>query len=266
MEFAGLRPYQPGDDLRNMDWRHTARRGRPFTKLFHEERERPVLLFVDLGPTMQFGTRAAFKSVIAARAAALLAWATIAADDRVGGVVWNGLTHRNLRPRAREAGALDLLGAIVHLGEALSVGREATTAQGLAQGLRALGGAIHPGTLVVVISDFRALDADAERELLRLRNVATLTLIRVYDVREAEPPPAGIYPVTDGVHERVLDLGDPLARSAYGASFRALGTRLAALAGRLDAPLIPLQTDADPLPVLGALGRAPVARHPLTLG
>ncbi|MBY0274525.1 DUF58 domain-containing protein, partial [Candidatus Binatia bacterium] len=87
MEFDETRAYQPGDDVRAIDWRVTARTGRVHTKLFHEERERPVLLLVDQRMHMRFGTRDAFKSVVAARAAATVAWAARDQGDRVGGLI-----------------------------------------------------------------------------------------------------------------------------------------------------------------------------------
>ena len=73
IDFEEVRVYQPGDDIRIMDWRVTARTGEPHTKVYREERERPVLFLVDQGASMMFGTQVAFKSVIAARIAALLA-------------------------------------------------------------------------------------------------------------------------------------------------------------------------------------------------
>ena len=82
MDYQESRAYQPGDDIRNMDWRVTARSGRAHTKLFQEERERPVVFCIDLGPSLFFATRGALKSVIAARAATLLAWAAAAQGDR----------------------------------------------------------------------------------------------------------------------------------------------------------------------------------------
>ncbi|NNF66553.1 MAG: DUF58 domain-containing protein, partial [Gammaproteobacteria bacterium] len=86
MEFDESRPYQPGDEARNLHWRVMARTGRPFTKLFREEREQPVLLWVDLRQRMQFATRGVYKSVQAARAATLIAWAASQRGDRVGGL------------------------------------------------------------------------------------------------------------------------------------------------------------------------------------
>ena len=106
MEFDESRIYQPGDDPRNMDWRVTARSGRPHVKLFREKRERPVWLLVDIGPRMRFGTRVAFKSVIAARAAALLAWAAADRGDRVGGMVFDESRSFERRPATRAHGLL----------------------------------------------------------------------------------------------------------------------------------------------------------------
>ena len=89
MDFDEVRLYQPGDDIRNIDWRVTARTGKPHTKLFREERERPVFLLLDQSKHLFFGSRVAFKSVIAARAASLLIWASITAGSRIGGVLFD---------------------------------------------------------------------------------------------------------------------------------------------------------------------------------
>ncbi len=99
MEFEEARPYQPGDDIRNLDWRVTARTGKPHTKLFREERERPILLWVDYRNTMFFATKGVYKSVIAARAAALLAWSAHHHGDRVGGIIFSEQIHHELKPR-----------------------------------------------------------------------------------------------------------------------------------------------------------------------
>ena len=82
MEFDEARHYQPGDDIRSIDWRVTARTGRTHTKIFREERERPVFVFLDLTSSMQFGTQLLFKSVQAAHVAALISWATVARGDK----------------------------------------------------------------------------------------------------------------------------------------------------------------------------------------
>lgn len=242
MEFAEARPYLPGDDVRTVDWRQTARRGRLYTKLFQEEHERPVCLLADLGPTMRFGTRGAFKSVQAARAAAWLAWSAVAAGDRVGGVIWNGQSHREVRPQGRHHGALALLR---HLAEAsASTGGEGPE---LAQPLLALGRTQRPGSRTVLISDFADLGPGVERAILALARGGELVLLHVHDVFEAEGPPPGCYRLTDGRGSLTLDLRSEAARAAYLAPFAARRTRLENLARGAGASLIPLATHQDPV-------------------
>ena len=106
MEFDESRPYQPGDDPRSIDWRVTARSTTAYTKLFREERERPVLIVVDLRANMHFATRGNFKSVAASRAAALLSWAAHHRGDRLGGLIFGDTSHRELKPRLGRQAAL----------------------------------------------------------------------------------------------------------------------------------------------------------------
>ena len=87
LEFEEVRPYAPGDDARRIDWRVTARRGKPHTKLFREERERPVWLLLDLNPGLFFGSKRQLKSALLLRAAALLGWVAVEGGDRLGAVV-----------------------------------------------------------------------------------------------------------------------------------------------------------------------------------
>ena len=100
MEFDEVRPYAQGDDVRSIDWRVTARSGKPHTKLFREERERAVLLWLDLRPAMFFATRGSFKAVRAAQAAALLGWNTLRHGDRLGALIFDAHNHAELRPSA----------------------------------------------------------------------------------------------------------------------------------------------------------------------
>ncbi|MEO5659462.1 MAG: DUF58 domain-containing protein [Polaromonas sp.] len=246
MEFAAARPYQSGDDARAIDWRQTARRGRPYTKLFQEEHERPVQLLVDLGPGMRFGTRIAFKSVVAARAAALLAWRAVASGDRVGGLVWNGAELRAVRPQGRHHGVLTLLAGLA----AVSAAPPAAQGLTLATPLRALAHSLRPGSLVIVISDFTTLDGEAQGQLVALAKTAELMLLHVYDSFEAQAPPPGRYRITDGQHSLSLDLRSPEARSAYGAAFAERRLALEQLARRTRATLVPLATHLAPETVL----------------
>lgn len=112
MDFSEVRHYQAGDEIRHMEWRVTARTGRPHVKIYQEERERPVVILTDFNPSMIFGTRIAFKSVVAARLAALLAWTVIKQGDRVGGVFFSATQHSEFTPKARDLSMLPMLAAL----------------------------------------------------------------------------------------------------------------------------------------------------------
>lgn len=251
MEFAEARPYVSGDDVRSIDWRQTARRGHPYTKLFHEERERPVLFWVDLSASMGFGTRVALKSVIAARAAALLAWSAAADGDRVGGGVWNGETVTELPPRGRQYGTLALIQALVESSASTTeatAGAAAATLDRLARHLR-------PGSRIVLLSDFAAFDAAAGRAIAALRRRAAIDLILVYDRLETEAPPPGEYFVSDGRASLCIDTTDPESPASYGREFRARKSGIEALAAKLSAPLLMLATNDDLPARLAGFGR-----------
>ena len=118
LDFAETTAYTPGDDIRTMDWRVLARTGKPHTKRFHEEKERAVYFLVDYNESMFFGTRVTFKSVIAARATALLAWAACHQHDKVGGIIFSGDQQVELRPKIGKRGVLPLLKQLANIEKA----------------------------------------------------------------------------------------------------------------------------------------------------
>ena len=181
MEFDESRVYQPGDDPRNMDWRVTARSGQPHVKLFREERERPVWLLVDRGPSMRFGTRVAFKSVIVARAAALLAWAAADQGDRVGGLVFDETRSYQRQPAVGNRGVLPLLKA---LSQDPLPGSD-TGYGSLSRAAQFLLGSVRPGSLVFLLSDFTGLDARNSDWLIQLTRGNEVMMIHTYDPLEA---------------------------------------------------------------------------------
>jgi uncharacterized protein (DUF58 family) len=250
MEFDESRIYQPGDDVRQMDWRVTARSGRPHVKLFREERERPVWLAVDQAASMHFGTRTAFKAVVAARAAALLAWAAAERGDRVGGLVFSAAGHRELRPAARRRGVLALLQALC---EAAAAPTAAPASAALDPALARLVRLARPGSLVFLLSDFAALSDAGAALLARLAEHCELVLALIYDPVEAELPPPGRYPVSDGHALAILDTRDPALRAAHRARFQARRERLLQLSRRYRMHFVPLATD---LPLATTLSQA----------
>ena len=213
IDFEEVRIYQPGDDIRTMDWRVTARTGEPHTKVYREERERPVLFLVDQGPSMMFGTRVAFKSVVAARAAALIAWAALDNNDRVGGLVFRGEHHRELRPTSRRRGVLQLCRAL-SAGSLDDMNRRAE-GNGLNTAMVRFSRIARPGSMVFLITDFREADEETPVHFVRLAGHCDVVALLVYDPMEATPPQPGRYPVTDGAAFLTLDTTPAGARQAY---------------------------------------------------
>ena len=260
VDYLESRNYQPGDDIRTMDWRVTARTGRPHTKLFQEERERPVLLLVDAGPSMFFGTRVCFKSVLAARAAALIAWAATRSGDRIGALGFTADSHEELRPAGGRRGVLRVI-------DALRRWYATPPADARAANLRAACERVHrvarPGALVVILSDFLHLDNELEPVLANLRDHRDLVLARVSDPIEWTLPPAAAYPVSFAGTRGYLDLTRPRTRSAAELSLAKAHHACELLSRRLGLSLMELSTDRDPvdtlrrgLPALSRRGRS----------
>jgi uncharacterized protein (DUF58 family) len=252
MEFDESRVYLPGDDPRNMDWRVTARAGTPHVKLFREERERPVWLLVDQGPSMRFGTRVAFKSVIAAQAAALLGWSAVDRLDRVGGIVFDEARYLERRPAARARGLLPLLERLADPPVNGDGGYPSVDAA-----MDHLVRLVRPGSLVIVVSDFAGITTASGRWLARLAGGSEPILVMVYDVLEAAAPPPARYPVADGTRRGILDLRSARNRELYDRRLAVRRETLEILTRRYCAHLITLATDD---PVGPSLARALRAR------
>jgi len=254
MEFTEVRGYQPGDDVRWIDWRSTARTGRVHTKLFAEERERPVWVVADLGRSMRFGTRGAFKSVVAARAAAALAWDAHGSGASVGGIVGSPGICVELPPGRTAAHVLRILDVLA-AGTAVDGEPEP---EFLARELGWLRQRVRTGSRVAVISDFYALDG---RLLALLRSLALrceLLLVRVFDALESEAPPPGRYRVSDGRATLGVESGRGGAwQRALVAEFEERGRRLAELAQRSRISVVELRTDGDAAAVTDAVHIAP---------
>ncbi len=240
MDFDEVRAYQPGDDIRSMDWRVTARTGRAHTKLYREERERPVFFLVDHSPEMHFGTRSAFKSVIAAEITALLAWSAGERGDRIGGIIFNGDGHLELRPTGGQRGVLRLLKAVIDAPRA-SHAEPASLSHALAR----LRHVARPGSQIVILSDFRHLDAAGERHLSYLSKHNDLLAIFIFDAIERELPPPGRYNVSDGRNIFAIDTGGARQRRNYRQQFERRHQAIESLFKRHGVRLFDVATDDD---------------------
>ena len=250
VEYDESRPYQAGDDLRTMDWRVTARTGKPFTKVFREERNRPVIVWLDLRRSMHFATRGAYKSVLAADAAALVAWSAVANGDQLGGLVFSEYEHHELRPRLGSRAALSLLQLIAENPCWQPAGADAAGEGETERSLLRLTRVARPGSMMFLLSDFRNFGADGETCVRQLASHGDLYLIHVYDPLEAELPPPGRYRIRKDQRAFAIETSDPGARVRYRDRFAARVARLQALARLQGVNVLDCATTDKPFDVL----------------
>lgn len=245
MDYAESRVYQAGDDVRNMDWRVTARSGRAHVKVYQEERERPILVMADLGPSMFFATEGAFKSIILTRAAALIAWAAVDKGDRIGALLYNGAYHE-LRAQRGQRGALHLIGELVKAADpAASSLPEHTPHPHLNEALMRLRRITRPGSLIYLLSDFYHLDEDSKRHLQLLRRHNDVIACQILDRLERRPPAPGHYPVHYAKQRGVLDTRSTTQRDAWTQHFAQKRQRVTELMQQCAIPLLHLSTAGD---------------------
>jgi len=220
IDFSEVRAYQPGDDVRTIDWRVTARKNTPHTKVFREERERLTLVVVDQSQSMFFGSKVRLKSVAAAEIAAYSAWQAFHHNDRVGGMIISNTSHVIRKPFRNVKSVARFLGDLTAANQALVRGAEHPPASHFADALLQLRRLAHNNYRIYIISDFQPLGdhwRDAFRSLAQRNEVIAL---RVYDPLEMELPPADSYTVTDGQHRLQFHAGNRKLRSHYQARFQ----------------------------------------------
>jgi uncharacterized protein (DUF58 family) len=243
LDFEEVREYREGDDIRNMQWHVTARTGVPHVKVFCEERERTVMLCVDQGVHMSFGTRGTFKSVQAARAAALLGWSASLHRDRVGGLVF-GHPARGLRHYRATRGRRALWRTLRALTQGPEEGRDAEGA--LLSALLQMTRGIPTGSLIFVIAGLDRDVTDLRVALGGLRQRHQVALLPVDDPADWSIPAMGqvLFRGPDG-RLLELDTDDERGRERYQSAWEGRRRVLKEVASRLGIALIPLRTDRD---------------------
>ena len=198
VDFDEVRIYQPGDDVRTIDWRVTARTSKVHTKVFREEKERPVFVLVDQRRKMFFGSKRCCKSVQAAWIAALICWISLQRGDQIGGMVLGETGVAEIRPRRSHHTVLRLLKEIYRYNRLLHNDMGIDSPHNMSRTLSELRRALHPGTLLFVISDCNDMLGETAIHLHNLARHCEICLLRVFDVLEQALPPSGDYLFTDG--------------------------------------------------------------------
>lgn len=239
LAFEELRDYLPGDDIRTIDWRVTARTGKPFVRVYDEEKDRPALVLVDQRMNMFFGSRLMTKSVAAAEAAALCAWRVMNLGDRVGGFVFNDTDIDELRPQRSRAAVIQLAGKIAEKNAKLHAVSDAPRGgEQLDRVLDKVAGVAHHDHLVIVISDFDGHGPRTRDLLLRLTEANDVLAILVYDPFLLELPETGRIVVSGGGLQAELPLGRGGVRGGIAEFARRRGEELLAWQQELGLPML----------------------------
>jgi|SRR5690554_1643978 len=249
MEFDSVRLYQPGDDVRMIDWRVSARVGKTHTKQFREERERPVLLVVDQRQSLFFGSQKSTKSVLAADLAAYIAWASLHKGDKVGGLVFNDLEQQEIRMRAQRKNVLHLLQTISDYNQQLNY-QACEQKNNWNTVLQDINRISKPGSQIFLLSDFHDINANANDVLYRLSRHCDVSAIQVYDPLEQQLPDKGVYSVFSAHSEKLLQ--SQKHQQLWQQHFAQQQAALKQQFGQFGIPLIPASTHDNPWDVLQA--------------
>lgn len=253
LNFEELRSYLPGDDVRAIDWKVTARTGEAHVRVMTEERDRPALIVVDQRISMFFGSRHAMKSVTAAEAAAFAAFRILDQGDRVGGIVFGDETIAEIRPQRSRQALHRLLTAIAEANALLRADAPTVDALPLVRVLRATARIAPKNHLVIVLSDFDGIDAEAERLVSGLARHNDLILGLVTDPMAHDLPEGLRLVVSDGVLQAEIDTGKRAEREALAAMARGRMAEVLDWQRRFGVPVLPLSAGEATLPQMRRL-------------
>lgn len=247
LNFEELRGYVDGDDTRTIDWKVTARTGKPHVRVYTEERDRPTLLIVDQRMSMFFGSTVYMKSVVAAEAAALAAQRVLAQGDRVGGLVFGDTRIAEHHPRRSRLGLNQLLNSIADANGDLDADRMPKVTITLNQVLRAAVRIAKTNGMIMILSDFDGIDAATEPLIAALARSNDLILFNVADPLAGGLPAGMKMTISDGLLQVELDSDAGATRRRVS---EMLSGRVAAVFGwgrKYGVPVLPLSTDTPAL-------------------
>ena len=242
MELEEIRSYTYGDDVRDIDWRVTARKQTPFTRLYAEEKDREIYVLLDLSAHMVFGTKKELKSVSAAKIAGLLAWLSLENRDRFGCLVYNGETTLAFKPQNSRQSLMAVFKKIA--AETKNVLRKSFFGS-LAKPLQFLQKTVKSQAVVFVVSDFNEFAEDTQRALAALAKKASVYAVNVFDVLEEKAPKAGEYMAAEGTERLVFDTQPKAFRREYRAYFENKRNEVRTFCRRFAARYMEVRTDIE---------------------
>lgn len=267
VDFSEVRSYQPGDDIRAMDWRVTARTQKPHIKVFREERERPIMLVCDLRSSMFFGTQYAFKSVLAADISSLFSWSALNNGDRIGALLFDDSHETDIRPKPGRKQVMHILHELAQFKQQQQHSEKPSTTSRLADMLRHTRRVTRPGSTIYFISDWQDFDLDCERQLHQINKHNDVVAINIFDAFEENILPLGSYPLTDGKQRLQLECYSKTQGLEHQQAFELRQQELKQRTLKLGIPLINLQAQNDIISELRkGLGLSQIAMSKAAVG
>lgn len=256
MSLAEVRPYQPGDDVRRIDWRVTARRQEPHTRVYEEERERPVLILCDLGPGLFFASEGSYKQVRAAELSALLAWVAHGSGDQAGGIVFGSDATEIIRPSRRRRSVMQLLNALAAHQRRQPATVPESASEGLNEALTEARRIAHTGSRLFIISDFQGVDSHTRSLLAGLAMHNQVTAVLVTDPLDDHLPNHGDYAVGGDAGTLWFNGDDRTLQQAWREGAQARYTALENLFRQTGSTMMTLATGNDPVALMHGLTSA----------
>ena len=249
MAFSEVREYQPGDDVRSIDWNVTARLNKPYVKVFEEERELTVMLLVDVSGSRHFGTISQMKRDMMAEVAATLAFSTIANNDKVGVIFFSDKIEKFIPAQKGKTHVLHIIRELLSF-EPTSQGTD------IAQALQYFANAQKRRCTAFVISDFIGVNA-IDKPLMIASNCHEMNAIQIYDRHEAELPNIGLVKFRDAETGRDLwvDTSITSVREQYASDWKQNQERISQLFTRVGVNSVSVRTDEDYVKALMQLFR-----------
>lgn len=215
MELEEIRGYTFGDDVRDIDWRVTARKLTPYTKLYSEEKDREIYILLDLSSHMVFGTKNELKSVAAAKVASLLGWLSLENKDRFGCIIFDGHNSFVFKPQNNRVNMMAILKKISQISEKMLNIYKYPQTETLVRPLQMLQKTIRSQSTVFVISDFNEFDDNLKKSLAIMGKKSRVYCINIFDVLEELSPKAGEYMVENGNERLIFETKSKLFQKEY---------------------------------------------------
>lgn len=245
IELEEIRGYTFGDDVRDIDWRVTARKQTPYTRLYAEEKDREIYVLLDLSSYMAFGTRKELKSVAAAKIAGLLAWLAVDNKDRFGALIYDGKEYYRYKPQNSQAGVMAIFKKISLVSQEIlrRVGNE--DSGNFAKAIKILQQDIKSRATVFIISDFHQFEDDLKKAIVGLAKKSKVYMVNVFDALEENAPKEGEYMVEDYGKRLVFESNGRPFQKAYKAHFALKRSEVKNFALRFGCHYMEVRTDIE---------------------